>query len=195
MTIGEIIRRIKDSASPKTVQNIRIAALRACWAEGRAAQARMHARFEGERYATVAGTISRLGAFGRRWRRHKARHGLDPRRGHAGGGLARAIKSAAAFKPLPNGFAIDISTTAVTTRVPRVRGPARRVPVATYAKHYADSKAPGFPSLTIGDRRAISKAMRAAVGKRGLTALRGRSVTSGPTSVRVRIDMRLTKLL
>ena len=132
--------------------------------------------FDRQLYATVKGKISRLGRISAKWRKRKAALGLDLRRGHAGGGLSKAVGHRTNYKRTSNGFVINLKQGAyatrsrIRTRKPGSKGRGRRrladlrsnpsvksVRVIGYIGHYEEQKAPGLGSLTKDQRKKLEK--------------------------------------
>lgn len=168
------------------LENLQEKARKKARVQGKLALIRMGKEFEGEQYANAAGEMSPLGNISRQWAKFKRLRDLDPRRGHAGGGIQKVFKYA--FYKTSKGFDIDLkraSTFFRTSVSASIAGKGKRAyifdekkgwvrkgrrlkkfkvfkfggaKVSSYIEHYEDQKAVGLGSIPKENREAVENA-------------------------------------
>lgn len=156
-------------------------AVKALQAFAPAAQADVVAAYEAEKVYTATGASKAISNYRPPWGAKKRRMGYDSRRGHATGGIAKALKRKSVIKKTKKGFVLDFESAANATKTryrnrPKgvkarkfksgYRAPATRsVTVGKYINHFAHKKAPTLGEISRGMRSKIAKGLEDAIGK------------------------------
>lgn len=131
----------------------------------------------GKFYPVEKNKLKSLGAISRKWKKRKARLGLQLRRGHAGGTIQRSASSSKSFANVEKGWSIDWTRPNLKgrKRVGRSKKGKKIVypaqPMKKYFRHYNSQKAQS--SLGTPAPKQIARANKAAFNqvKKGVNLL------------------------